>query len=294
VTDKRRQLIEAAIRLFADKGYHATSIQEIADSVGIAKGSLYSYFQSKEDLLLSIYSHYYELIEYRMTSFALKRGVSPRDRLIEQTAALFEEFERSREFFLMQMKEQVLANLKDTQDFMYHMIVKTHTWYTQSVLEIFGDRIQPYANDCAALLNGMISEFMKYNIFYGLNMDHKQTAAFLVERMEDLVEGILRRQPEPVLTPEIIAPLLKLSGCAPLSISSRMMEELKRLRILWTDDQSGETEDYLGALNVIEEELAKDSPNQLVLKGMIALLKQSGLPESSALCEMVDKLTGYM
>ena len=44
----------AAARLFAEKGYHATRIQDIADELGMLKGSLYYYFNSKEDLLIKI------------------------------------------------------------------------------------------------------------------------------------------------------------------------------------------------------------------------------------------------
>ncbi|MGB1253869.1 MAG: TetR/AcrR family transcriptional regulator [Candidatus Promineifilaceae bacterium] len=53
---KSRQddVYEAAARLFAEKGYHATRIQDIADELGMLKGSLYYYFNSKEDLLIKI------------------------------------------------------------------------------------------------------------------------------------------------------------------------------------------------------------------------------------------------
>ncbi len=53
---RRRQseILEAAARVFHQKGYESTSIQDIADSVGILKGSLYYYITSKEDLLYEI------------------------------------------------------------------------------------------------------------------------------------------------------------------------------------------------------------------------------------------------
>lgn len=44
----------AAVRLFHERGFHATSMQEIADSVGLQKGSLYHYIGGKEDLLVVI------------------------------------------------------------------------------------------------------------------------------------------------------------------------------------------------------------------------------------------------
>lgn len=46
--------MNAAIQLFQQKGYHATSMQDIADAVGLQKGSLYHYISSKDDLLVVI------------------------------------------------------------------------------------------------------------------------------------------------------------------------------------------------------------------------------------------------
>jgi TetR/AcrR family transcriptional regulator, cholesterol catabolism regulator len=51
---RQREIIEAATRVFHEKGYESTSIQDIADTVGILKGSLYYYITSKEDLLFEI------------------------------------------------------------------------------------------------------------------------------------------------------------------------------------------------------------------------------------------------
>jgi TetR/AcrR family transcriptional regulator, cholesterol catabolism regulator len=48
---RRSELTREAARLFAQKGYHGTSIGDIADALGLQKGSLYSHIASKEDLL---------------------------------------------------------------------------------------------------------------------------------------------------------------------------------------------------------------------------------------------------
>jgi AcrR family transcriptional regulator len=51
VSSRRTELTRQAARLFAQKGYHGTSIGDIADALGVQKGSLYSHIASKEDLL---------------------------------------------------------------------------------------------------------------------------------------------------------------------------------------------------------------------------------------------------
>jgi AcrR family transcriptional regulator len=48
---RRDELTRQAARLFAEKGYHGTSIGEIAGALGVHKGSLYAHIQSKQDLL---------------------------------------------------------------------------------------------------------------------------------------------------------------------------------------------------------------------------------------------------
>ena len=48
---RRNELTREAARLFAQKGYHGTSIGEIADALGVQKGSLYAHIESKQDLL---------------------------------------------------------------------------------------------------------------------------------------------------------------------------------------------------------------------------------------------------
>jgi len=51
----RRRLVEAAVRLFAEKGYENASVSEIVAAAGVTKGSMYHYFQAKDDLLFEIY-----------------------------------------------------------------------------------------------------------------------------------------------------------------------------------------------------------------------------------------------
>jgi TetR/AcrR family fatty acid metabolism transcriptional regulator len=52
--DKRRLILDAAVRVFARKGYHASRVGDIAEEAGVAHGLLYHYFRSKEELLETI------------------------------------------------------------------------------------------------------------------------------------------------------------------------------------------------------------------------------------------------
>jgi AcrR family transcriptional regulator len=54
----RSALIQAAAEIFALQGFHAASLEEIADAAGFTRGAIYSNFEGKEDLLLAVLEHY--------------------------------------------------------------------------------------------------------------------------------------------------------------------------------------------------------------------------------------------
>src|SRR6188508_3213880 len=53
--DKRRLILDAAVRVFARKGYHASRVADIAEEAGIAHGLLYHYFRSKDEVLECVF-----------------------------------------------------------------------------------------------------------------------------------------------------------------------------------------------------------------------------------------------
>jgi len=51
---RRKQILDAATRVFAEKGFHRATIKEIARVAGIADGTIYTYFASKDEVLLAV------------------------------------------------------------------------------------------------------------------------------------------------------------------------------------------------------------------------------------------------
>ena len=51
---RREELVDAAARLFAERGYHGTSMADLAEAMGVQKGSLYSLTESKQELLVTV------------------------------------------------------------------------------------------------------------------------------------------------------------------------------------------------------------------------------------------------
>ena len=62
---KRKDILEAAAGVFAREGFHKAKIQDVAREAGVAHGTVYLYFGSKDDLLVSVFrENIRELVEY--------------------------------------------------------------------------------------------------------------------------------------------------------------------------------------------------------------------------------------
>ncbi|MFF3948760.1 TetR/AcrR family transcriptional regulator [Streptomyces sp. NPDC001902] len=81
-----QRLLAEATRLFAERGYDRTSVQEIVEAAGVTKGALYHYFGSKDDLLHEIYGRVLRLQMQRLEAIAGKETAPVAGRLVEAAA----------------------------------------------------------------------------------------------------------------------------------------------------------------------------------------------------------------
>jgi TetR/AcrR family transcriptional regulator, fatty acid metabolism regulator protein len=68
VEDKRRHLLDAAVRVFARKGFHASRVGDIAEEAGVAHGLLYHYFDSKDKVLEAVFHENWSVLLARISS----------------------------------------------------------------------------------------------------------------------------------------------------------------------------------------------------------------------------------
>ena len=81
IEKKQSQIVEAACNLFFKKGFHGTSIREIADESGMSMGQLYHYISSKDDILFLVTKHMQELWYEYLVEFGFEETEEPLARL---------------------------------------------------------------------------------------------------------------------------------------------------------------------------------------------------------------------
>ncbi|TML55887.1 MAG: TetR/AcrR family transcriptional regulator, partial [Actinobacteria bacterium] len=114
--DKRRLLLDAAVRVFARKGYHAARVGDIAEEAGVAYGLLYHYFSSKEEVLRDVFRETWRALIATIENVE-RAGDSPREQLRKVAEILLRSWRREpdlvRVLVLEVTRSQLLAGEMD-------------------------------------------------------------------------------------------------------------------------------------------------------------------------------------
>lgn len=112
---KRKCILDAAMRLFSKNGYEQTSIEELAREAGIGKGTVYSYFQTKKDIVRAFCE---DELEYTRSEITAKTNPdSPlKDQLMIIFMAEFRHVTRNSEFGRLYLQEKVFPREHHSQE----------------------------------------------------------------------------------------------------------------------------------------------------------------------------------
>ena len=135
--NKKELIINAAIKLFAQKGFYSATVADVAKEAGVADGTIYLYFKNKDDLLISLFETKMEEILKRFSS--LLDTVQPADEKLRQFIHLyFEMIEEDRN-----LAEVFQVELRQSSKFLKDY----HNQNFIDFLNLIGDIIHQGQND---------------------------------------------------------------------------------------------------------------------------------------------------
>jgi TetR/AcrR family transcriptional regulator, fatty acid metabolism regulator protein len=94
--DKRRNILDAAIKVFARQGFHSTRVSDIADEAGVAYGLVYHYFDSKDEVLNELFTERWSLLLTAIEE-ADASAESPRSKLAAVAAFIVDSYQHNPE-----------------------------------------------------------------------------------------------------------------------------------------------------------------------------------------------------
>jgi AcrR family transcriptional regulator len=267
---RRKELIESAIKLFAEKGFQSTSVQDIVSSYGISKGAFYNYFSSKEELLIAIFKYYNEKLSDKIVEVD-SQNLSPREMLKKQIQIQFKYFMKHRDFIVMYFREQNQSINEELRRLLNENTLKMLKREEELLLSAYGDSIQPYIKDLVLICTGFRNAYMKITVFDGVSLDPERISSFLMERIDDIVSGLKNCKPEPLLTEahfkQFTADLMNDQDKITENLM-KMNEILERIEI-----PQGKKEDLQNAIVYLIEESKKTDLKKYIFQGMLTNFK---------------------
>lgn len=259
--DKKTRIIEASIELFAKQGYHTTSVQQIAQEAGVAKGSFYNYFDSKDQLILSIYEYYSDLIQDQMAS-AKAQLDDPREALKRQLDIFFDLLRSRKSLIIMLLQGQVTIE-KDIEKFIHEARLQNFKWVSENLTAIYGDDLQPYLNDSVLIFNGMLHSYATWVVSDEEVIQTDRLTTFLLKRLDDLCLNLISSGEEPII--QRLPDDLQEKDLAILEIE-------KKLKNHPNEDET--IEKATDAVHVLKKELKKDDPESIIIQSMLQLIEK--------------------
>jgi AcrR family transcriptional regulator len=151
---RKRHVADVAFKLFVDKGIQQTSIQDIIDQAKISKGTFYNYFATKNDCIIEIL----EDVRYDMSQLRkeLEIGKDKADRqvLIEQISIVNRlNVDRN----INELFEKILSSHDpELKKYVFQHRIYEAEWISERIVEVYGEKIRPYAFEAATLFLGML------------------------------------------------------------------------------------------------------------------------------------------
>ncbi|MCM3116768.1 TetR/AcrR family transcriptional regulator [Neobacillus sp. MER 74] len=266
MTEKEKVIIQSGMKLFAQKGFSSTSIQEIATESNISKGAFYLHFKSKDDLLLSILEYIFETIESSRLVFE-NQDISPREKFIKQITAFFRTFIGHKEFMIMLSKEQAIPRNEEIKKLFFKKRFDSHLLHRKGLVSMYGQKIEPYSIDLALILEGLFQTYVGLMMLEPAEFEIEKLSHYLMKRMDSIVKDI--SSDEPFLTEEKMGNIIKNSK--QFFESANVNNIIKNLRKKINLMENREVLEI--SLDVLEEEVHKKSPRIPVIKGMLSNFK---------------------
>ncbi|MCU6795655.1 TetR/AcrR family transcriptional regulator [Paenibacillus sp. WQ 127069] len=196
---KKRQILHTAKAVFIEKGYFSASMKDIAEACGMAKGSIYKIFDSKEDLFTAVFEDCHLIMFELARELDRQQGdVTPMERLRRRIEFQLQ-YTLENYFFLSEFKELPITSNEKFVTVWKKKRATMLTWHRDCFYEAYGNRIETYIWDIVAIFRGQLREYITYAHQKVIALPMAELALFLVERMDAIVNDILLKQGKPVL-----------------------------------------------------------------------------------------------
>ncbi|MDO6654357.1 TetR/AcrR family transcriptional regulator [Anaerobacillus sp. 1_MG-2023] len=186
MNDRKQHVIKMAHQLFIERGFQATSIQDILEYSGISKGTFYNYFSSKNELLIALFKALYGSMETSRDELLIGQDRADLTIFIKQIELQMNTNKKNKLITLFE--EVFVSNDEDLKDFLKEGQKRMIQWVFNRFLELFGEDKRAYLLDGAIMFLGILHHNVKYySIANGPSVDISPVVHYSVQRIVTIV-----------------------------------------------------------------------------------------------------------
>ncbi|MBN6887344.1 AcrR family transcriptional regulator [Cytobacillus horneckiae] len=270
MNDRKLNVLSLAHELFIEKGFQATSIQDILDYTGISKGTFYNYFSSKNELLIAIFKTTYNKMEQERDELLL--GKSPAS--IEAfTIQLEHQMMMNRKNKLAALFEEVLfSDDPEIKQFIREGQIRQIQWFYKRFIDLFGEEKQPYLLDISIMFIGILHQTVKYySMLHESSSSVSKAVNYSIARMIKMTEEVSNADDQ-LFSPSLIDNWLQTYGHQDEILRNELMEVCTNLI-----DSIHPTEEHDSLQKLIEfiqdEVLHTKRPRKFLIESALFTLK---------------------
>lgn len=288
MVDKKQLIMKEAIDLFATKGYHTTSVQEIAERCHIAKGSFYNYFKSKEELLLSCFQSGFDMSAAVISEIEKDSNLNSREKFSKKILFIIELVTSNSNFIQMMMREPI-HNIKGLGQLIQNMYMLYINWFEQRVRDIYPELPTKLLADCTIILESIFKGYILILIRKPDAFEKEKLASFMLERMDSVIRDLS----------ETSEPLLKNMPNEQLCVNHQDDPKQKLANLLTESIESEKTDKGNGAsknveaLQALQEEFLKENPSNILIESLLLLLDHSKTTKPS-IKKLVTQMRAFL
>lgn len=200
--DRKQHVIKMAHQLFIEKGFQATSIQDILDYSRISKGTFYNYFSSKSELLIALFKSIYKKLEQDRNELLIGQDPANIEIFITQIELQMKTHRANK---LISLFEEVnFSNDVELKQFIKLGNLSMLRWLYQRFIDIFDENTKPYLLDCAIMFMGILQYNLKYYaLAHDSNASIHRVVSYSVNRVVKMVEEV-SKSGEQLVEPQVL------------------------------------------------------------------------------------------
>lgn len=190
MNDRKKQVMEAAQHLFVEKGFVATSVQDILEKSGISKGTFYNYFPSKKELLLGIFEKIHMETEKRRMEVLAGRKRNDKKGFVEQIRVKMEVAKENNLFALFY--GVLVSGDRELKRMVQQYYFDELCWLQKRLIEVLGEQIKDYSLDLAVLLHGMVQNMIHFAVNAEIEIEISDIISYAMRRIEMISSNVVQ------------------------------------------------------------------------------------------------------